>query len=384
MQFTLTDEQDLIRQTARDFAQRELLPRAAARDVSGEFPETELGAIAKLGLMGVNVPEAYGGSEAGAVAFSVVMQELAKVDASVAVAVSVTNMVAELISAFGSEAQKQRYVKKLTSGEALCGAFALSESQAGSDPSGMRTTATKTETGWRIKGHKQWISHGDRAGVLIVWALTDKEAGTRGISAFIVEGGSKGMHVVSSEDKMGLRGSTTVQLAFEDLELPEEALLGTEGMGFKLAMAALDGGRIGISSQALGVASAALKLALDYAKEREQFGVPIIRHQAIANMLADMQTWYEAASLLTARAAWLKDQNKPYGKEASMAKVFTTEKACEICDRAIQIHGGNGYTRDFPLERFYRDVRVTRIYEGTSEIQRIVIARHLIKEASAR
>ena len=278
MQFTLTDEQELIRQTARDFAQRELLPKAAARDLSGEFPVAELGAIARLGLMGVNVPEAYGGSEAGAVAFSVVMQELAKVDASVAVTVSVTNMVAELISAFGTEAQKQRYVTKLTSGEALCGAFALSESQAGSDPSAMRTTATRTDTGWRIKGHKQWISHGDKAGVLVVWALTDKAAGTRGISAFIVEGGQKGMQVVSSEEKMGLHGSTTVQLAFDDLEVPEDALLGSEGMGFKLAMAALDGGRIGISSQALGVASAALQLALAYAKEREQFGVAIIHH----------------------------------------------------------------------------------------------------------
>ncbi len=382
MQFTLTDEQELIRQTARDFAVRELLPKAAARDLSGEFPEAELRAIAKLGLMGVNVPEAYGGAEAGAMAFSVVMQELAKVDASVAVTVSVTNMVAEVISAFGNEGQKQRYVKRLTSGEALCGAFALSEPQAGSDPSAMRTTATKTAGGWRIKGHKQWISHGDKAGVMVVWAVTDKAAGTRGMSAFIVEGGSKGLEVVSSEEKMGLHGSTTVQLSFEDLEVSDEALLGQVGQGFKLAMAALDGGRIGISSQALGVASAALSAALSYAKEREQFGVAIIRHQAIANMLADMNTWLEAASLLTARAAWLKDEKKPFGKEASMAKVFTTEKACQICDLAIQIHGGNGYCRDFPLERYYRDVRVTRIYEGTSEIQRIVIARHLIKEAS--
>ncbi len=382
MELSLTDEQELIRQSARDFAERELLPHAAKRDISGEFPEQELRALAKLGLMGINVPEAYGGAEAGTMAYSLVLQEIGRVDASVAVAVSVTNMVAELIATFGNEAQKKTYIPRITSGDAVCGSFALSESQAGSDPSAMRTTAVKTATGWRINGAKQWITSGDHAGVMIVWAMTDKEAGTRGISAFIVEGGTKGLSVLRAEEKMGLHGSTTVSLAFEDMDVGEDALLGAEGQGFKLAMAALDGGRIGISSQALGVATAALQAALTYAKEREQFGVPIIKHQAITNMLADMATWLEAASLMTTRAAWLKEQGMPFGKEASMAKVFTTEKACEICDLAIQIHGGNGYTRDFPLERFYRDVRVTKIYEGTSEIQRIVIARHLIKEAS--
>ena len=382
MDFKLTEEQELIRQTAQDFAQRELLPHAAKRDIHSTFPEQELRTIAQLGLMGVNVPEAYGGAEAGCMAFSLVMQELGKVDASVAVAVSVTNMVAELISKFGTEQQKKKHVTALTSGRAVCGAFALSEAQAGSDPSAMRTTATKTDTGWRIKGSKHWITSGDRAGVMIVWAMTDKEAGTRGISAFIVEGGASGLSVLRAEEKMGLHGSTTVQLSFDDVDVGEDALLGDVGQGFKLAMAALDGGRIGISSQALGVATAALASSLAYAKEREQFGVPIIKHQAIANKLADMQTMLEASTLLTRRAAWLKDSGRPFGKEASMAKVFTTEKACQICDMAIQIYGGNGYTKDFPLERFYRDVRVTKIYEGTSEIQRIVIARHLIKEAS--
>jgi len=380
--FELNDEQELVRQTARDFAQRELLPKAAARDLSGEFPLAELRAIAELGLMGVNVPEAFGGSEAGAMAFSVVMQELAKVDASVAVTVSVTNMVAELICAYGTEAQMKRHVTRLTSGDAVCGAFALSEPQAGSDPSAMRTSASKVDGGWCIKGTKQWISHGDQAGVIVVWAVTDKDAGTRGISAFIVEGGSKGLEVIGKEHKMGLRGSSTVQLGFDEVIVGEDALLGTEGLGFTLAMAALDGGRIGISSQALGVATAALEASLAYAQERTQFGKPIIRHQAIANKLADMATKLEASKLLTERAAWMKDQKIPFSKEASMAKVFTTEKACEICDEAIQIHGGNGYTQDFPVERLYRDVRVTKIYEGTSEIQRIVIARHLIKEAS--
>lgn len=382
MDLSLNDEQELIRQTARDFAQRELLPKAAERDISGQFPDKELLALAKLGLMGINVPEAYGGAEAGTMAYSLVLQELGKADASVAVAVSVTNMVAELISSFGSEAQKKKYIPRITSGEAVCGAFALSESQAGSDPSAMTTTAKKSDKGWVLNGAKQWITSGDKAGVLIVWAMTDPEAGTRGISAFIVEGGSPGLEVLRAEEKMGLHGSTTVSLAFDNLEVAEDAILGAEGQGFKLAMAALDGGRIGISSQALGVATAAMEAALAYAKERKQFGKAIIQHQAITNMLADMATYHEAASLMTMRAAWLKEQNMPFGKEASMAKVFTTEKACEICDLAIQIHGGNGYTRDFPLERFYRDVRVTKIYEGTSEIQRIVIARHLIKAAS--
>ncbi len=382
MDLSLNDEQVLIQQTARDFATRELLPKAAERDVTGEFPTKELKALAKLGLMGINVPEAYGGAEAGTMAYSLVLQELGKADASVAVAVSVTNMVAELISTFGDEGQKKKYISRLTSGEAVCGSFALSESQAGSDPSAMTTTAKKTDTGWILNGAKQWITSGDRAGVLIVWAMTDASAGTRGISAFIVEGGIKGLEVLRAEEKMGLHGSTTVSLAFDNMEVGEDALLGSVGQGFKLAMAALDGGRIGISSQALGVATAAMEAALAYAKERKQFGVPIIQHQAITNMLADMATYHEAASLMTARAAWLKENGMPYGKEVFLNDTSTTEKACEICDLAIQIHGGNGYTRDFPLERYYRDVRVTKIYEGTSEIQRIVIARHLIKSAS--
>lgn len=382
MDFKLNEEQELIRQTARDFCQRELLSKAAERDRLSIFPEPELRALAKLGLMGITVPEEYGGAEAGAQALSLVLQELGRVDASVAVAVSVTNMVAELVARFGTDDQKKKYIPKITSGEALCGAFALSEPQAGSDPGGMLTRATRTDKGWLIKGSKQWITSGDRAGVLIVWALTDPSAGTRGISAFLVDGGAAGMAVLRSEEKMGLNGSSTVQLSFDGLEVGEEALLGGEGQGFKLAMVALDGGRIGISSQAIGLATAALEHSLAYAMEREQFGSAIIKHQAISNMLADMQTSLEVSTIMTRRAAWLKDSGLPFGKEAAMAKVFATESACKICDTAIQIHGGNGYTKDFPVERFYRDARVTRIYEGTSEIQRIVISRHLIKEAS--
>jgi alkylation response protein AidB-like acyl-CoA dehydrogenase len=380
----LTEEQQMVRRTARDYATRVLAPRAAARDIDGTFPEEELRALAGLGLLGVAVPDALGGSGAGVVAYSLAMQELARVDASVAVAVSVTNMVAELICRVGTEAQQRAHVPGLVSGAYVCGAFALSEPQAGSDPAGMTTSATRTDTGWRLRGTKQWITGGDRAGLLVVWALTNPEAGHRGISAFLVPGKAPGLSVSRSEHKMGLHGSTTVQLVLDDVEVGEDALLGGEGQGFKLAMMALDGGRIGISSQAIGIARGALEAAVRYALDRTQFGAPIAQHQAIQHMLADAATWLEAAELLTLRAAYLKEQGRPFTQAASMAKLFATEHACQICDIALQVHGGYGYTRDFPVERAYRDVRVTRIYEGTSEIQRIVIARELIKAHAAR
>lgn len=382
MDLKLTEDQRQIQQTARDFCERELVSKAASRNATGEFPEQELRALAKLGFMAIAVPEEFGGAGSGTQVCSLVLQEIGRADASVAVAVSVTNMVAELVSRFGTLQQKKTVLPSVASGDAVCGAFALSEPQAGSDPSAMATTAKKTPNGWIVNGTKQWISHGDKAGFLIVWAVTDPKAGSRGISAFIVPKGTPGLSVIGKEQKMGLNGSTTVQLSFDDMELDDDALLGSEGQGFKLAMAALDGGRIGISSQALGIATAAVKHSVQYAKERVQFGVPLIKHQAIANMIADMGTSLEAGTLMTRHAAWLKDNDKPYSKEAAMTKVFVTEGACSICDTAIQIHGGSGYTRDLPLERLYRDARVTRIYEGTSEIQRIVIARHLIKEAS--
>jgi alkylation response protein AidB-like acyl-CoA dehydrogenase len=381
VKFDLTEEQQLIERTARDYAQRVLAPRAAARDRDDGFPAEELTELAGLGLLGVTVPERHGGAEAGTVAYSLAMQELARADASVAVAVSVTNMVAELVARFGSDAQRAEHLPPLVGGQYLCGSFALSEPQAGSDPAAMRTIAEKVPGGYRIRGTKQWITSGDRAGLLVVWALTEPSAGPRGISAFLVRGGSRGLTVGRAEEKMGLHGSTTVQLSFDGVEVGEDALLGAPGQGFKLAMVALDGGRIGISSQAIGVARMALDSALTYAREREQFGVPILQHQAIGNMLADCATWLEAARLLTLRAAWRKDSGLSVTREAAMAKLFATERACAICDTAIQVHGGYGYTRDFPVERAYRDVRVTRIYEGTSEIQRIVIARELMKEA---
>jgi len=379
--FELTDEQRLVQQTARDFSQKELAPKAAERDRQGTFPTEELRGLAKIGLLGVAVPEAYGGSESSVVAYSLAMQEIARADASVAVAVSVTNMVAELICMVGNEEQKREHVPHLTSGEYVCGAFALSEPHAGSDPSAMKTTATKIDGGWRIKGTKQWITSGDRAGVIVVWAVTDADAGHKGLSAFLVRGGSAGLVVNRAEHKMGLRGSTTVQLGFEDVEVGDDALLGGVGAGFNLAMIALDGGRIGISSQAIGVGRSAHRSALEYAAERVQFGVPIIRHQAIGAMLANCDTWLDAAHLMTMRAAWMKENGQRFSKQAAMAKVFSTEHAIKTCDIAIQVHGGAGYTNDYPVERNYRDARVTTIYEGTSEIQRIVIARQLLKEA---
>jgi hypothetical protein len=378
--FDLTDEQKLIEQTARDFATRELAPRAAERDANSTFPEAELRALGALGLLGVSVPERLGGADAGAVAYCLAMQELAYADPSVAVHVSVTNMVAELVSSFGTDAQSRRWVPDLVSGSLICGAFALSEPEVGSDPAGLRTTATRTDAGWRLSGTKAWVTGGDRAGLIVVWAVTEPGEGHNGITAFLVPGSSKGWNVTRLEDKMGLHGSSTALIAIDDVELGEDAVLGERGQGFSLAMAALDGGRIGIASQALGAARFALDRAVDYAKERVTFGKPIIKHQAIGNMLADSATWLESSRLMVLRAAYLKESGQPYSTQAAMAKLLATERASQICDLAIQIHGGYGYTRDFPVERAYRDARVTRIYEGTSEIQRIVIARSLIKE----
>ena len=381
MQFSTTEEQQLVQRTARDAAERLLAPKAAQRDVTSEFPLHELRELAKLGLLGVTVPEALGGAAADTVAYSLAMQELARGDAAVSVAVSVTNMVAELVSTMGTTAQRQQWVPGLVSGELVAGAFALSEVQAGSDPTSMRTRAERTATGFRINGAKQWITSGDHAGLLIVWAITDPAAGHKGISAFLVPGKAPGVSVARLEEKMGLHGSSTAQLVLENVDVGEDAVLGKIGGGFALAMMALDGGRIGIASQAIGIARGALAHAVRYATEREQFGVPIIKHQAIGNMLADAATWLDAAELLTLRAADLKGRGLPFSQEASMAKLFASEHAGKICDIALQVHGGFGYTRDFPIERNVRDVRVTRIYEGTSEIQRIVIARNLLRDA---
>jgi alkylation response protein AidB-like acyl-CoA dehydrogenase len=390
MELEPTEEQALVRRTAREYAERVLVPKAAARDLSGEFPEAEIKELGRLGLLAIAVPEGLGGAGMGPVAYSLALQEIARGDASVAVAMSVTNMVGELIANNGTDAQKLQWNPLLASGELISGAFALSEPEAGSDPAALRTTATKTATGWSINGTKQWITTGDHAGVIIVWAVTEPGAGHKGISAFIVPGPGyattnserhppEGLQIARIEDKLGLRASSTAQLVFDNVEVADDAILGAPGRGFGLAMMALDGGRIGISSQALGIARGAFEAAVRYAGERQTFGQPIIQHQAVGMMLADAATWLEAGTLMTLRAAYLKETGQQFSQAASMAKLFSTEHAWKICDIALQVHGGYGYVRDFPVERALRDVRVTRIYEGTSEIQRIVIARNLIR-----
>ncbi len=382
MDFAPTEEQLLVQRTARDVAERVLMPRAAARDLSGEFPKAELQELANLGLLAIALPEELGGSNAGTVAYVLALQELARGDASVAVAVSVTNMVGELIWKAGTREQQLRWCPNLANGTLVAGAFGLSEPGAGSDVAGLRTTAVKTPTGWRLSGTKQWITSGDHAGVIVVWAMSDAASGSAshdGITAFLVPGGSPGLTIARLEEKMGLHGSTTAQLHLDNVEVGDDAVLGAPGRGFALAMMALDGGRIGIASQAIGIARGALEAAVRYAGDRKTFGEPIIKHQAIGMQLADAATWLDASHLMALRAAYLKQTGQPFSQAAAMAKLFSTEHAWKICDIALQVHGGYGYVRDFPVERALRDVRVTRIYEGTSEIQRIVIARNLLR-----
>ncbi|MDC3959191.1 acyl-CoA dehydrogenase family protein [Polyangium jinanense] len=364
----------LVQRTARDYAERVIRPVAADLDRDKDIPREILRGLAELGLMGVNVPAALGGAEAGVVAYALAMMEIARACASTAVTMSVTNMVAEVIARFGTEAQREKHVPKICAGEYAAGSFALSEPEAGSDPGSMRTVAERTEDGWVLRGQKQWITNGAWAGVFVVWARTGG-TGTRGLSAFLVEGGTPGLRCGRPEDKLGLRASNTVPLELDDCKVPADALLGSEGEGFKIAMMALDGGRIGIASQAVGIATAALEEATAYARERKQFGRSIGDYEAIQWSLADCRTELEAARALTLRAAWLKEKGRTFSAEAAMAKLYASEAANRICQRALQIHGGYGYVRDFAVERHLRDARVTTIYEGTSEIQRIVIAR---------
>jgi alkylation response protein AidB-like acyl-CoA dehydrogenase len=378
MDITLDETQALVQKTARDYATRVIMPEAAAIDREERFPRAILKGLAELGLMAVNVPEELGGAAAGPVAYALAMQEVSRACASTAVTMAVTNMVGEVIAAFGTDEQRKHYNPKLASGEYAAGAFALSEPGAGSDPGGMSTTATRDGDSWVLDGQKQWITSGAHAGVMVVWARTgdrEKLSGTRGISCFLVEGGTPGLVVGKAEDKLGIRGSNTVGLTFDGCRVPASALLGELNGGFKIAMMALDGGRIGISSQAIGIARAALEESVRYARDRKQFDKPIAEFQATQWKLADMAVDLDAAHLLAMRAAWLKEQRRPFSREASMAKVFASEAAVRICNKAVQIHGGYGYIREFAAERHLRDVRVTMIYEGNSEVQRIVIAR---------
>jgi butyryl-CoA dehydrogenase len=382
MLFELTDEEKMIQETAAKFAKRELEPVAAKLDKTKDRSILlgNLKKLAELGFMGLNVSPEYGGAGTNTVAFSLAMTELGRACASTTVTASVNNMVCEVIQAVGTEEQRQKYIPKICSGEYPAGGFGLTETMAGSDPSGMQTTAVLQGDHWVLNGRKIFITSGEYAGVFVVWAVTDKSAPKgRGISAFLVEPTFPGFSVGKDEEKMGQIGSSTNELIFEDCRVPKGNMLGKVNEGFRTALAELAGGRIGIGSMTLGIGLAAMDYAKGYAKDRVQFGQPIANFQAIQWMLVNRYTELEGARLLLLQAAHLKDQRKPYSKEASMAKLFATEAANRACYDAIQILGGYGYTRDYPVERFARDARVCTIYEGTSEIQRLIIARELLR-----
>jgi len=378
----LTEEQKLIQQTAREFAEAELAPVAADLDRGGDrrIFLANLKKLAELGFMGLNVREEYGGSEAGVIAFSVALTEIGKACASTAVTLSVSNMVCEVIQAVGNEAQRRDYIPKICSGTYLAGAFALTETGAGSDPAGMTTSAVLDGDQWLLNGSKIFITSAPYAGVFIVWAVTDKSAlKGKGISCFLVESDAPGLTIGKQEEKMGQHASATNELLFQDCRIPKSALLGKLNDGFRIAVGELARGRIGIGSLALGIGQAALEAATRYALERKQFDRPIADFQAIQWKLADCATDLEAARLLLMNAAFKKEQERSFSKEASMAKLFASEAANRTCYEALQIFGGYGYTVDFPIERYSRDVRITTIYEGTSEIQRLIIARELLR-----
>jgi alkylation response protein AidB-like acyl-CoA dehydrogenase len=384
MDFSLTEEQAMIRDMVREFAEKEIKPKAAYHDESKEFPFEILKSLAGLGLMGMNIPQEYGGSNVGTTAYSLAITEIAKGCAATAVTTSVTNMVAEVIHEFGTDEVKNKHLPRICSGEYPAGSFALTEPQAGSDAANIKTTAIKDGDFYILNGQKTFITSGEHSGITVVWAVTDKEAKRgKGISAFVVEKGTPGFIIGKNEEKMGQRASCTNELFFEECRIPKENLLGHEGDGFKISMMELDGGRIGIASLALGLGYAAIDYATEYAKGREQFGQPIANFQAIQWMVADSYTELDAAQLLVLRAAFLKGEKMPFSKEASMAKLFTTETARKVTIRAIQILGGYGYIKEYPVERYHRDVIVTTLYEGTSEIQRHVIARSIFGRKQA-
>jgi acyl-CoA dehydrogenase len=378
MELTFTEEQKMMRKMVRDFAQTEIAPFVEKME-EGQFPREILKKMAELGLMGITMPEKYGGSGMDFTSYIIAINELSKVSATVGVILSVhTSVGTNPILYFGTEEQKQKYIPKLASGEYL-GAFCLTEPSAGSDARSIKTKAVKQGDHYVLNGSKVFITNGGEADTYIVFASTDPSKCRQGISAFIVEKDTPGLVIGKDEHKMGLNGSRTVQLTFEDMKIPTENLLGEEGEGYNIAMANLEVGRIGIGAQALGIAEAAFEYATNYAKEREQFGKPIAAQQGIGFKLADMATSVEASKLLVYRAANLRTAGIPCGKESSMAKLFASKTAVEVTTEAIQVYGGYGYTKEYPVERLFRDAKVTEIYEGTSEIQRIVIGRHLTK-----
>jgi alkylation response protein AidB-like acyl-CoA dehydrogenase len=377
MNLQLTDEQIMIRDMIRDFARSEIEPYAQEYNNRGEYPETILSKLGELGLFGMMVPESFGGSAAGAVSYSLALQEIAFSCASVAVTLSVTNLSTEPILKFGTDEQKRTFLIPVASGKHV-GAFALTEPEAGSDPSSLKSTAVKKGKSYIINGAKQFITNGRYAGIFILIARTAQ--GKNGLSAFLVPAGAKGLSIGKDEKKMGLSASNTVSVFLEDCEVPEKNMLGKPGMGLEIALSALDSGRIGIASQATGMTSACLHEALVYARDRKQFGKAIIKHQSIQNMIADIAVGHEASALLTWSAAALKDKKLPFSREASIAKLYATETLNRCAYKALQVFGGYGYIRDNKIERLYRDARVTTIYEGTSEVQRMVIARETEKE----
>ncbi|KTR02310.1 acyl-CoA dehydrogenase [Aureimonas ureilytica] len=373
----LTDLQEDIRDAVRDFAQERLAPGAAARDRDSAFPREELREMGALGFLGMLVPEEYGGSDAGTVAYALALEEIAAADGACSTIVSVHSSVGCVpILRFGTDEQKRRFLPKLASGEWI-GGFALTEPHTGSDASALKTRARRDGDHYVIDGAKQFITSGQNGQMVIVFAVTDPEAGKKGISAFIVPTDTPGYQVLSVEHKLGIKSSDTCALAFENMRVPAENRLGEEGEGYRIALANLEGGRIGIAAQAVGMARAAFEAATSYAKERRSFGKPILEHQGVGFRLADMATEIEAARQLTLHAAALKEAGRPCLQEASMAKLYASEMAERVCSAAIQVHGGYGYLADYPVERIYRDARICQIYEGTSEVQRLVIARAL-------
>ncbi len=378
MNFELSEEHKMIRDAAREFAQ-ELKTGVIERDEAAKFPTEFVKKMGELGFMGIMIPEKYAGAGMDTLAYVLALEEIAKVDASAAVIMSAHNsLVLYGLNEFGTEEQKEKFLKPLATGEKL-GAFALSEPEAGSDASSQHTTAEDKGEYYLLNGTKNWITNGGNADIYIVIAQTDPAKGHRGINALIVEKGTPGFSIGPKENKLGIRSSDTHSLMFSDVKVSKENRIGEDGFGFKFAMKTLDGGRIGIAAQALGIAAGAYDLALAYSKERKTFGMPISNHQAIQFKLADMEVDIEAARLLTYKAAWTKDQGLPYGKEAAMAKLNASEVAMKHTVEAVQIHGGYGYVKEYHVERLMRDAKITQIYEGTSEIQRLVIAREILK-----
>ncbi|OWK69435.1 acyl-CoA dehydrogenase [Pedobacter sp. AJM] len=379
MHFELSEEQIMIQQAARDFAQQELKPGVIERDEHQKFPAEQVKKLGELGFLGMMVSEKYNGSGLDAISYVLVMEELSKIDASASVVVSVNNsLVCYGLEAYGNEAQKEKYLKPLASGEKI-GAFCLSEPEAGSDATSQQTTAEDKGDYYLLNGTKNWITNGNSASTYLVIAQTHPELRHKGINAFIVEKGMEGFTIGPKENKLGIRGSDTHSLMFNDVKVPKENRIGEDGFGFKFAMKTLEGGRIGIAAQALGIAQGAFELATQYAKARKSFGKPISEHQAIAFKLADMATQIEAARLLVYKAAWLKDQGLPYTQAGSMAKLFASKVAMDVTIEAVQVHGGYGFVKEYHVERLMRDAKITQIYEGTSEIQKMVISREVIR-----